>query len=577
MHINVKIKHLLVFPCLLLSACASIQPGTPGSPVSREEAAPQSPPAQTTDGLSENLIYNTLTGEIAAQRGHSRLAFEHALHAAKESRDESAAERATGLGLQANMPDAALSAATLWVDISPQSLKAHQITAVLYIRQGDLNRAIDHLQQVVEIANSQQLSGYLQAAAIAEKSAAPDQALLIMQQLVDDESQDAKALYALALTANHAKQHNLALQYCERSLSLEPASNQSLVLKTQILITMNKKEEGLAFIKQAYENSPDNSQLGKAYARLLLEMSKPEAALEIYQRLHEQDPEDSDISFSIGIINLQLERYENAKEYLKKLVHNRQKRNPANFYLGMIAEEQKQPKQALAWYSRVEGKNLVDAQIRIAKILADQGNLNQARETLQRLRITQPPHEVKFYIIEAELLREARDFETAHQVYTKALEIFGDNTDLLYARGLNAADLKRIDLLENDLRKILANEPKHADALNALGYTLADQTDRLQEAKDYIVQALELKPESPAILDSMGWVEYRLGNLETALGFLNRAAELSPDAEIASHLGEVLWHLGQQQRAIEIWNAANERDPENRFIKPVMKRLGVDN
>ncbi|MBT2968481.1 MAG: hypothetical protein B6D72_03170 [gamma proteobacterium symbiont of Ctena orbiculata] len=577
MHINRQIKHLLILSCLLLSACSSIPPGPQRAAVLEEDAGTPTRQAQATDGLSEELIYNTLTGEIAAQRGHSKFAFEHALQAARESRDESAAERATGLGLQANMPEAALSAATLWVDISPQSLKAHQITAVLYIRKSDFSRAIHHLQQVVEIANSQGLSGYLQAAAIAEKSAAPDQALLIMQQLVKEESQDAQAFYALALTANHAKQHSLALQYVDRSLSLEPASNQSLVLKTQILINMDQREQGVAFIKRAYEDSPDNAHLGKAYARLLIEMNKPEAALAIYQTLYEQDPDDGDITFSLGIINLQMERYENAKEYLQKLVDGRQKRNQASFYLGMIAEEEKRPKQALAWYSRVEGKNLVDAQVRIAKILADQGNLNQARETLQRLRITQSPHEVKFYIIEAELLREARDYETAHQVYTKALEIFEDNTDLLYARGLNAADLKRIDLLEKDLRKILDTQPKHADALNALGYTLADQTNRLQEAKEYIGQALELKPKSPAILDSMGWVEFRLGNLETALEFLNRAAELSPDAEIASHLGEVLWHLGQRQRAIEIWNAANERDPDNRFIKPVMKRLGVEN
>ncbi|WP_316367860.1 tetratricopeptide repeat protein [Candidatus Thiodiazotropha sp. CDECU1] len=577
MHINQQIKHLLILPSLLLSACANNPTSTSGLPVTPEGGKQQTLQTQSSDGLSGDLIYNTLTGEIAAQRGHSKLAFEHALQAAKESRDESAAERATGLGLQANMPEAALAAATLWVEISPDSLKAHQIASVLYIRKSDLGQAVKQLQQVVKIANSQGLSGYLQAAAIAEKSGAPDQALLIMQQLVEEESQDPKALYALALTANRAKQHNLALDYVNRSLALNPASTQSLVLKTQTIIAMQQKEQGLEFIQQAYLNAPENTQLGKAYARILLEMDKTEEALDVYQSLYEQDPDDIDIAFSLGIINLQLERLDDAKVYLKRLVEKRQKRNQASFYLGMIAEEEKKPEQALGWYSRVEGKNLVDAQIRIAKILADQGNLDQARETLQRLRITQSAHEVKFYIIEAELLRGANDFESAHQVYTKALDIFEDNNDLLYARGLNAADLKRIDLLENDLRKILASQPDHADALNALGYTLADQTNRLDEAKGYIQQALALKPESPAILDSMGWVEYRMGNLEAALEFLNKAAEISPDAEIASHLGEVLWQLGQKERAIQVWNEANERDPDNRFINPVMNRLGAAN
>jgi tetratricopeptide (TPR) repeat protein len=577
MTIKQKIKHLLIVPSLLLSACANTPTSTSGIPGTTKDEIQQTPKTYAGEGLSRDLIYNTLTGEIAAQRGHSKLAFEHALQAAKESRDESAAERATGLALQANMPDAALTAASLWVEISPKSLKAHQIASVLYIRKNNLSQAIDHLEQVVEIANSQEQSGYLQAAAIAEKSAEPDQALLIMQQLVDDESLDPKAFYALALTAYRAKQSKLALDYVDRSIALDPTSTQSLVLKTQTLFAMDQKAQGLAFIKQAYFKAPENIQLGKAYARMLLEMNDTEEALGIYQSLNEQAPDDSDITFSLGIINLQLERYQAAKDHLKALVTKRTKRNQASFYLGMIAEEEKNPEQALDWYSRVDGKNSTDAQIRIAKILADQGNLNQARETLQRLRITHSANQVKFYIIEAELLREAGDFETAHHIYSKALEIFEDNTDLLYARGLNAADLKRIDLMENDLRKILATQPQHADALNALGYTLADQTDRLEEARGYITQALALKPESPAILDSMGWVEYRLGNLETALEYLNKAAEISPDAEIASHLGEVLWQLGQQQRAIEVWKEANERDPDNHFIKPVMQRLGVSN
>jgi tetratricopeptide (TPR) repeat protein len=574
MQTNSKIKYLLIVPSLLISACSNNPIRTP---VTQEHEINQIPQTQEVDGLSGDLIYNTLTGEIAAQRGHNRLAFEHALQAAMESRDESAAERATGLGLQANMPDSALRAAKLWVEISPESVKGHQIASVLFIRENNLSQAIQHLQHVVEIANRQGHAGYLQAAAIIEKSAASDQGLLLMQQLVSDETDDPKALYALALTANRAKQHSLALDYVDRSLALEPNSTQSLILKTQTILAMKQDKQGLAFIKQAYQKNPENTQLGKAYARLLLEMDSTEEALSVYQSLNQQAPDENDIVFSLGIINMQLERYQEATRYLKSLIDKRYKRNQASFYLGMIAEEEKEQEEALGWYSRVEGKNLVDAQIRIAKILADSGNLNQARETLQRLRVTQSAHEVKLYIIEAELLRETQDYETAHLIYTKALENFKDNTDLLYARGLNAADLKRIDLLEDDLRKILKTEPKHADALNALGYTLADQTDRLDEAKGYIAQALALKPDSPAILDSMGWVEYRLGNLELALEYLNKAAEISPDAEIASHLGEVLWHLGQQQRALEVWNTANENDPDNRFIPPVMKRLGVDN
>ncbi|MCU7905742.1 MAG: tetratricopeptide repeat protein [Candidatus Thiodiazotropha sp. (ex Epidulcina cf. delphinae)] len=541
-----------------------------------DENTSQPPLDLHTDDLSAEIIYNILTGEIAAQRGKNRLAFEHAYQAALESRDESAAERATGLGLQANLPDAALSAAKLWIEISPNSLKAHQIAAVMNIRMKRVNEAITQLRQVVAIANIKGQSGYLQAAAIAEKSATPGQALDIMQQLVPGESQDPKALYALALTANRAEQRKLALGYIDQSLAYDPESAQSLVLKTHTLIAMGNKDDGLAFLKQAAERSPNNIQLGKAYARMLLEFTQPEAALEQFKRLNRLDTDDSEVVFSLGVISLQLERFDAAKGYLKQLADNRQKRNEAHYYLGLIAEEENDSDGAIGRYSRVEGKHLPDAQVRIAKILADRGDLNQARETLQRLRINQPRRQVTFYMVEAELLREALQFQTAHEVYSNALELFKDNTDLLYARGLNAADLRRVDLLEQDLRKILAANPQHADALNALGYTLADQTDRLVEAKQFIQQALSLKPDNPAILDSMGWVEYRMGNLQSALEYLNKAADLSPDAEIASHLGEVLWKMGRRQHALEVWRAANQRDPDNRFIKPVMGRLGVD-
>jgi tetratricopeptide (TPR) repeat protein len=518
-----------------------------------------------------------LASEIAAQRGKQAMAFDHALQVARESKDAQAAERATGLALQANLPDQALTAAELWLEIVPNELKAHQIAAIINIRSSRMSEALLHLQQVIEIANNNGQSGYVQAAAIAEKSGNPNRALAIMQQLVPEDTDSANALYALALIANHAKQRELALDYLDRCLELDPKSTSTLILKAHTLVAMKQQQQGVDFLEQASQDNPDDVKLGHAYARILLEVNQLEASLQQFLKLHELAPDNSDFTFSLSMIHMQLEQFSDAKKYLTKLLENRHKRNEANYYLGAIAEEEGAMERALDRYSRVEGKHVADAQVRIAKILSDQGNLKRARETLQRLRVNQAHNQLKFYMIEAELLREARDYTTAHVVYTKALERYEDNTDLLYARGLNAADLKRVDLLENDLRKILATQPQHADALNALGYTLADQTDRLHEAKEYIEKALALKPDNPAILDSMGWVEYRLGNLDAALAHLEKAAEISSDAEIASHLGEVLWVMGQQEKALEIWNAANQREPDNRFVKPAMLRLGAEN
>ncbi|MCU7828984.1 MAG: tetratricopeptide repeat protein [Candidatus Thiodiazotropha sp. (ex Myrtea sp. 'scaly one' KF741663)] len=537
----------------------------------------QQAPKKQVNGATPALIYNTLAGEIAAQRGDSSLAFDYAYKAAIETRNAKSAERATGLGLQANQPQQALKAAKLWIEIAPNSLKAHQISAILNTRLQDLPATIRHLQRVVEIANAQGQSGYLQAAAITEKAASAPQSLAIMQQLIPAESEDPDALYALALTASRAKQMQLAGEYVDRSLRFKPKATNALILKAHALIASNKKEAGLNFLAQTVEESPDNLTLRNAYARTLVDLNEAEPALAQYQILHRQQPENPDTLYALGILSIQLERLDEAKSHLKKLVEKRQRGNEASYYLGVISEEQKQWETALDWYSRVEGDKQPDAQVRIAKILADSGSLDEARETLQRLRVNQSHHHLKFYMIEAELLRDNLQFEAAHEVYTKAMELFEDNTELLYARGLNAADMNRVDLLEQDLRKILATQPDHADALNALGYTLADKTDRLEEAKAYIERALSMKPDNPAILDSLGWVEFRMGNLQMARDYLQKAATLSPDAEIASHLGEVLWQLGEREQAKAIWKSANDREPKNRFIKPVMQRLGVDN
>jgi tetratricopeptide (TPR) repeat protein len=396
-----------------------------------------------------------------------------------------------------------------------------------------------------------------------------------MQQLVPNDSDDPQAFYALALTASRAQQMELAGSYVDRSLNLQPKATNALVLKAHTLISAGKKAQGVDFLARAVAQSPDNLSLRNAYARTLVELNETEMALEQYAHLHRVQPKNPDTLYALGILSMQLNRLNDAKGFLELLVDKRQRQNEASYYLGVIAEEEEQSERALDWYSRVEGEQQPDAQVRIAKILSDQGDLNAARETLQRLRVAHPHHQLKFYLIEAELLRNNNDYQSAHQVYSKALEEFEENSELLYARGLNAADMDRVDILEQDLRKILATQPDHVDALNALGYTLADKTDRLQEAKGYIERALSMKPDNPAILDSMGWVEFRLGNLQAALQFLQQAAELSNDPEIASHLGEVLWHMGETERAKAVWNAANEQEPNNRHIPAVKKRLGV--
>ena len=526
--------------------------------------------------LSSNLVYDMLASEIAAQRGEHDIAFEHAIRAAKQSQDPDAAERATHLALQANLPKKALEATDLWIEIDPESLKAHQYAALLNTRLKALPLAITHLREVARIANKNGMNGYLQAAAIAEKSGDPKESLVLMQSVIPSDTTNPEALYALALTAIRAQQFGLAEQKIRQALSVKAGWPKAIQLLSRTLFLQDKQDEGLAVLDRALEKAPDNTEMRLTYAKMLIEAQRLDDSLKQFEILNDQNPDNPDIIHALGVLSVELERYQAATSYFNQLIRLGQKTGDAHFYLGLIAEKKGDTNTALEHYIKVDGSNQADARIHMARILAHQGKLNEARELIQHLRIESPHNDLKLLLIEAEILRDVQRYDLAQEVYNQGMELYEDNPELLYARALNSADLGRIDLLEQDLQHLLKLKPDHADALNALGYTLADQTDRLEEAKGYILKAMALKPDSPAILDSMGWVEYRMGNLQAALKYLQQAAAISPDAEIASHLGEILWQMNKKQEALRVWQQANELEPDNRYIKPVMQRLGAD-
>jgi tetratricopeptide (TPR) repeat protein len=547
-----------------------------GSPPQSQQLKQQSIVDNAATDLSSNLVYDMLASEIAAQRGQHDIAFEHAMRAAEQSRDPQAAERATHLALQANLPKKALLATQLWIEIAPLSLKAHQYAALLNTRLDARSQAIIHLREVARIANQSGMNGYLQAAAIAEKSGEPKESLVLMQSVIPSDTNDPEALYALALTAIRAQQYGLAEQKSRQALAVRPDWKKAIQLLSRTLFLQDKYDEGLEVLDQALAKTPDDIEMRLTYAKMLIEAQRLDESLKQFEILNDNHPDNPDIIHALGVLSVELERYRAATNYFNELLRLGQKIGDAHFYLGMIAERQGDMEAALEHFLRVEGNNQADARIQMAKILARQGKLNEAREVIQRLRAASPENGLKLLLIEAEILRDVGQYELAQQAYDQGLEIYEDNPELLYARALNAAELGQIDLLEQDLHRLLKLHPEHADALNALGYTLADQTDRLEEAKGYILKALALKPGSPAILDSMGWVEYRMGNLQAALKYLQQAAAISPDAEIASHLGEVLWQMNKKQEALRVWREANELDPENRYIEPAMQRLGAD-
>jgi tetratricopeptide (TPR) repeat protein len=243
------------------------------------------------------------------------------------------------------------------------------------------------------------------------------------------------------------------------------------------------------------------------------------------------------------------------------------------FHLGQVNEERKRYDEAAKWYLSVEeGEQYVLAHARYAFMLAKQDKLAEARAHLQNLVPQNDAQRVQIMQSEAQMMREAKDYKESFEILRKALEVQPDQPELLYDVALAAEKIDRIDIVETNLRRLIVLKPDHAQAYNALGYTLADRTDRLTEARDYIDKALKLSPEDPFILDSMGWVEYRLGHVAQGLQYLERAFQQRPDPEIAAHLGEVMWAKGDKPGAEKVWRDALRDNPENDELQKVIKK-----
>ncbi|MDY6992115.1 MAG: tetratricopeptide repeat protein [Pseudomonadota bacterium] len=310
------------------------------------------------------------------------------------------------------------------------------------------------------------------------------------------------------------------------------------------------------------------------YARMLANAQQFTQAIEQFQWLLPNYPDKADILYALGILSLQTEQLKTAKEYFKKLVHSEERLNTAYYYLGQIAETEDNLAQALSWYQKVDdGSNYLNAQARIALILVEQGQLDKALRHLHMVPVDNDEEALILTQFEAELLIEKQYYKRAMAVYNRALADEPDNVELLYMRALLAEKMGAITQLEQDLRRVLALEPDNVQALNALGYTLADHTQRYQEAYELIKQALSLRPNDYYILDSMGWVLYRMGHYAQAIKYLQKALEQQFDPEVSAHLGEILWNSGDREAAEAIWNKALEAFPDNPKLLEVIQRF----
>lgn len=581
----VKDQFRSTLACMLLVTLAGCQSPVINDPTSSGSAAgttpataPQMPfpePTGAPQELNPDVVFSYLVGEIGAHRGELLLSYSHYLHAAILAHDPYAAERATRIAMHLQDQPAALRAARRWVELAPNSLPARQSVALLLLRDGQADESLEQVNALLLIAEASGADGYSIVGQMLSKEADKVASLAMVRRLVDAAPDDARPLFAQSLIQVSASRNSDAEATLRRAIALRPDWPQPRILLARVLLSLERGPDAIAETERAIALLPDDVTLRTTLARLYVDAERYDEAIGHFKTLREQRPRDPDILYAVGMLGLQTSDFDAARSAFQKLRGQRDRYSEATYFLAQTEEAAGDTQAAMGLYATVtEGRLRTDAAIKLAQLKAETGSLPKAREVLQRVRVLDQARAVDIYLVETQLLQEHGATEQALALYETALDAHPANADLLYNRALFAVDLDRLDILERDLRQVLDNDPNHADALNALGYTLADRTDRFEEAFALISKAHKLKPDSPAILDSLGWVYYRLGNFTESLKYLRRALEITRDSEIAAHLGEVLWVTGDREQAREVWGAALREDPDSRYLRNVIDRFG---
>ena len=571
---------------VLLSACAQ-QPVVHESQavVQTEISDSQAAPLITNTGdiidfdgsgvgldVSDDAVFQLLVAEFAGQRGRLKLAVEQYLAAAKSLASVEVAERASRIAVFARRYEEAIEAAKIWSSLAPDALEARQILAAMHIRTGNADAARTEFEYVLNHPSDDQDTQLRMIVNLLGREQDKQTALTVMEKLLETRTDHVEANVAHALLAIRAEEIETAKFALRRVRELGALDTNLAVAYVSLLQKHKRTPEAVLWLKEHVEDS-DDSGMRMVYARLLADAGQYENARQQFKLLAKQDPSNSDVIYALGLLNLQAEQITEAEQQFKRLVKLDVRKNDAKFYLGQINESKGNSTQAIAAYRDVNGgQNYFTAQVRIAILLAQDQDLEGARAQLKSIQTQNSEQEKQLLNTEAEILAQDGQYDQAMAIYDAALADTYD-MELLYTRAMLAEQMGRIDLLERDLRRIIEREPRNSQALNALGYTLADRTERFDEALSLIEQALEISPDDFYILDSMGWVMYRLGRFEEAIGYLNKAREIRDDPEVAAHLGEVLWVMGNKDEARALLQNAIRLTPNDERLLEVIKKL----
>ncbi len=556
-----------------------------------------------------------LLGELAREREQFVEAAEHYLAAAMISEDPRLAGIAAEMAHQLELNDIGLTAARRWQEVDPNDPRSNQFLGLFLLRSGDLEGAVAVFEELLELARNQSAGLALIIEAIFDE-AEDELVMALVGRLVENHPDVAEGHYGLARLAMRVDDFELAVQSAQRAAELRPEWIEAQLLVARALVLTNRAEEGVALVESLVTEDAE-LEVQLQYAELLLSAGRADAARERLDEILIANPGLPEAVRALAFLTLTQNELEDAQGYFEQLRVQPRYREEAFYYLGRIAESEEQPLQALRSYSRVtSGANVVEAQLRAANVLYTQ--LDDQEGALQHLRefgLGNPDYEIEMIVSQGDLLLRMERLDEAAALIDEALErhagnrvleqaqlqtylaraqaavgraeldlaedllreglrLYPDDLSLRYAQALLYQEQGRLRRAATALEAIVADMPDDAGLLNALGYLLTDSLDRHEEAYDYIEQALTLDPDNAAIIDSMGWVLFHLGDYDAALEHLERAFELFPDPEVAAHIVDVYWAMGRKDEARSLLERELASHPDSSYLIDVSERIG---
>ena len=537
-------------------------------------AQPAVPPAAPPSDLSEQTLYEFMLGEIAVQRGDFELAAKTYLDLARRTGDARVARRAVEVANQGQLNELALQAARAWYEIEPGSAHALQVLGAMLVAAKRVDEAGPVLEKLLTAEGVNRENAFMQLNRLLAGNADKMTNLRVIRGLAAKYPQLPQAHFAVGQAAAIAGEDAAAVRAARQALALRPDWELAAMLEAQVLQKKSPAEAAKS-LGAFVEKNPNAREARLNYARVLvLDKRLPEARQQ-FEAVANANPQNPDVIYAVGLLAFQLKDYKAAEGYMKRVLGlNYRDPDGVRYLLGQIAEEQKQWPQAIQYYDAIKNSDHeLPARMRTANAIAKQGKVDEALAYLRRVAGERPEDEPQLIVAEAQILRDAQRHDDAFKVLSQALDKQPDQPDLLYDLALTAEKLERYDLLETHLRKLIQVKPDHAHAYNALGYSFAERNIRLAEARKLIEKALEISPDDYFIIDSLGWVLYREGDLKGAARELRRAYGGRPDAEIGAHLGEVLWLLGEREEARRVWDESLKAGPDNETLQKTIKRL----